>query len=700
MKKPIPSVDERKRTEVPEELKFLNILPDKVYDDLSFLASQVCETPIAFISLNHLGTQQLKSVYGADADEIKQVGMFLEHTAQEKQQFFEVCDTVIEDKFLNQSIKQNKESIRFYAGVPLINSEGSDVGMICVMDRKPNRLNEDQKKALASVSRQVIVQVDLSRVIKNQSEREFEIKKDTELLELSQSLASLGHWVVDLKEGSVFWSAETRAIHEVDESYEPNLSEGINFYDELSRPIIAETIELAIKEKKGWDVKLGIWTAKGNHKWVRATGKVYLEEGKVTKLFGVFQDITEEKIELDKLLQRENSISELNSDLEGLIQEKTIELKRTKKSYQELYDNAPDMMLSIDVKTKKVIECNAKLLNTLGFEKTEFIGKTLKEIYHKKDHSKLNKVLKSLIEKKKVDDERLTILTKDGNKIPISLSATTVANENGEVISTNSIWRDITELVKAENLLKKANSMLEQRVFERTLELKKAKSELEEFTYIATHDLKSPLASIKGHLEIIEAEIESSNETIKRSLFWINDSINLAEYKIQSITDVARLKLEDSVNREEINLFGLIRKVKSKLTQDINNKIKNFKIRAETDVTLVSNKQYLETVLNNLIHNAVKYKREEVDLSISIEIKQDENFFRILVSDNGLGIDLTKDKDRLFKMFSRLHDHVEGAGMGLYFSKKMIEHLGGKIEINSQLGEGSTFTIILPKLAA
>jgi len=249
--------------------------------------------------------------------------------------------------------------------------------------------------------------------------------------------------------------------------------------------------------------------------------------------------------------------------------------------------------------------------------------------------------------------------------------------------------------VDVEKKLKVINLDLEKIVENRTSELRQANEELEEFTYIATHDLKSPLASIKGHLEIIRNEVGRSNIMADRSIHWIEDSIENAENKIQNIIDIAKIKNTKAEEYSKIDLFTLVNKVKEGLTTEQKSQVESFSINANEYIQVVSNKYYLETIINNLVSNAIKYRKHGEKVEINVDLSKKITGIQLIIRDNGLGIDMAKDKLKLFKMFHRIHDHVEGSGIGLYLSSKMVENLGGKMEVESELGRGTTFVITL-----
>lgn len=114
--------------------------------------------------------------------------------------------------------------------------------------------------------------------------------------------------------------------------------------------------------------------------------------------------------------------------------------------------------------------------------------------------------------------------------------------------------------------------------------------------------------------------------------------------------------------------------------------------------TLAFAEKNLRSIIYNLVSNALKYRRADRTPQIRLRCYQSGNYRVLAVQDNGLGIDLNATRERkLFGLFQRLHDHVEGSGIGLYMVKKIITNAGGRIEVESQLGVGSTFLVYFPQ---
>jgi PAS domain S-box-containing protein len=155
------------------------------------------------------------------------------------------------------------------------------------------------------------------------------------------------------------------------------------------------------------------------------------------------------------------------------------ELEIVNQKYFRLYDNAPDMMLSIDPNTKKIIDCNNTLCLKLGYTRNEIIGQDLFFLYHPDYHEKAKLTLIEFKKKGEIVDNRLVIRTKANKKIHVSLNENSIKDKEGSIVQSNSIFRDINELIKIEKALLDTNQRLELKVEKRTKQLKFNKERLE-----------------------------------------------------------------------------------------------------------------------------------------------------------------------------------------------------------------------------
>ena len=116
--------------------------------------------------------------------------------------------------------------------------------------------------------------------------------------------------------------------------------------------------------------------------------------------------------------------------------------------------------------------------------------------------------------------------------------------------------------------------------------------------------------------------------------------------------------------------------------------------------SIFSIRGFIHSIIYNIISNAIKYKSPERKPEIQVKIYQEDNNIILIIADNGLGIDLPHQRDKVFGLYKRFHFHTEGKGVGLYTVKTQVEILGGKIDVQSDVDKGTTFKISLPSNSA
>jgi GAF domain-containing protein len=157
----IPQNDAR-RLKVLWQYEVLDTVPEEVFDDLVELAGAICEAPIALISLVDEARQWFKARVGIDAQETTRDVSFCGHAILQPGMFI-VPDAAKDDRFKDNPLVTGEPHVRFYAGVPLITPDGHALGTLCVLDKQPRELNEDQLKALRLLARLVVGQLELRR---------------------------------------------------------------------------------------------------------------------------------------------------------------------------------------------------------------------------------------------------------------------------------------------------------------------------------------------------------------------------------------------------------------------------------------------------------------------------------------------------------------------------------------------------------
>lgn len=232
-------------------------------------------------------------------------------------------------------------------------------------------------------------------------------------------------------------------------------------------------------------------------------------------------------------------------------------------------------------------------------------------------------------------------------------------------------------------------------VEKRNAELKKLNEELDRFVYSASHDLRAPLSSVLGLVEI--ARLETTVEAKQQCLDMINASVVKLDGFINDIIDYSRNQRID-IQPENVDIQEEVNEALTDLKYlDKDNKIEKI-VEIEGDRKFVTDGRRLNVILKNIISNAIRYHNfEQSNPYIKIKISYAIDAVIITISDNGIGIDHSH-LENIFKMFYRADESSKGSGLGLYIVKETIDKLGGKIDVESQLNFGTTFTITLPRL--
>ncbi|OON70521.1 hypothetical protein B0919_00375 [Hymenobacter sp. CRA2] len=229
-------------------------------------------------------------------------------------------------------------------------------------------------------------------------------------------------------------------------------------------------------------------------------------------------------------------------------------------------------------------------------------------------------------------------------------------------------------------------------------QLTRTNVDLDNFIYTASHDLKAPISNIEGLLYLLRGELPEAvaqDEYVDATLTRMLDSVERFKRTIEHLTEVSKLQKEHSPPSTAVELAPMVEEVRL----DLASLLQQANARLHVDVAglpavLISEKN-LRSVVYNLLSNAVKFHAPGRQPVIRVQGQVDAGYTVLEVQDNGLGIDDVY-LPKLFTMFQRFHDHVQGTGVGLFMVKRIVENAGGRIEVRSEAGVGSTFSVALP----
>ena len=364
--------------------------------------------------------------------------------------------------------------------------------------------------------------------------------------------------------------------------------------------------------------------------------------------------------------------------------EAELKIKASEAKYMDLYERSPDMLISVEPESGKIIDCNRTVVLNTGYHKEEIIGSPVFSLYHKNSLNAAKTSYGDIFKGMEFNQAELVLSTKKAETIDVLQNTKTILDERGEVIQIRISWRDITALKQARQDLEKT-----------LMKLGRTNKELEQFAYVASHDLKAPIANLSSLLYLLNIE-NGINDQGKLIYDKAVSSIQQMNHTIKTLNEVLSLKKNFSLEAEEIEFHTILELVKSGIEEQIKTSSATIKSDFSKCRTVKFPALHLQNILQNLITNALKYAREGVPPEIKIRTKKVKGHIQLSVGDNGSGLDLQQHGNKLFGLFKRFHLHTEGKGIGLYITKSIMENYQGKIEVDSTLGVGTTFTLYFP----
>lgn len=477
------------------------------------------------------------------------------------------------------------------------------------------------------------------------------LKQSKESLDAAQRVSHLGSWEFLLDTGEVIWSDEYyRICGEEPGAFKPTFEIGASYIHPEDMEKTQKAIENTIATGEPYKLDKRILRKDGEIRYVESQGELAInEDGKAIKVIGSMQDITARKLT-------------------------EIQLKESRQRNQAMVNALPDLLF-ITTTDGKFLDAQFSESSQLFLPKGNFIGKNIDEFFNQE------------ISKKYIEKSRLAERTKHPQTLEYSLiirgdlkyyEARIVKYAKGKVLS---VVRDITKSkINEKNLIKT------------TEELTNSNAELKQFAYITSHDLRAPVVNLDTLLQLYKSEDFTEKEK-GEVLVKITSSIDQLKSTLNDLIQLVAVKDETNAELVEVKFNEILNAIAKSIETQINEAGARIKSDFSAAQSVHSKKTTVYSIIQNLISNAIKYKSDK-PLEIVIKTSNtDDGYTCLSVADNGIGIDMKRHGDKLFGMYQRFHENMEGKGLGLYIIKSQIEALGGYIEVQSEVGKGTTFNV-------
>ncbi len=441
-----------------------------------------------------------------------------------------------------------------------------------------------------------------------------------------------------------------------------------DFWPEHLHPDDREAaVDLCLEQSRcstDYDFQYRMVAKDGRHVWIHDVVNVEIVSGVPKTLSGFLIDITKEK-------------------------EAEAKTARMEALFEDLYENAPDIYLSIDVATAKVIRCNETAVRTLGYAKEELIGRPMMSLYHPDCVRQARQVFRSFLGTGDVRDTELRVLRKDGHAIDVSISVSAIRDADGRIIASRSVMRDISRRKQAE---REAQERLRQLSHANRI------STLGELTASIAHELRQPLTAILTNAQAAERFLSAEPPDLRELRDILADIIKDDRRAGEVIRRLRTLLGSGSGVRTEIlNLNQVVAEVLPLLRSDAI--IRRVTIATEFESRLPSvygDRVQLQQVILNLLVNgaeAMTHCGPDDRTMVVRTARQGSEGVVLSVQDCGIGLS-EENLEQLFTPFYTTKTH--GMGMGLSIARSIIELYEGRLWATKNPDRGATFCFTLP----
>ncbi|MDO6441542.1 ATP-binding protein [Marinobacter sp. 2_MG-2023] len=658
MRAPEFPANESARQVTLDQLRILDTPPEARFDRLTRMAARLMDVPICLISLVDRDRQWFKSCIGLGVSETPRSISFCGHAILDRLPLV-VEDAHEDERFQDNPLVISDPNIRFYAGMPLNSADGQTLGTLCVMDRKPRKLNEDDLQCLRDIADCVEEQISARKLAIHYREQELQEQNES-LIMLAQLVDMVPGGLYQFRRypnGDLCFPFSSKGIERSFGVTQKQALEDASSLFKLIHPDDLPAVSAAIDESANqlstWSISFRIMGPDGDWRWIEGHARPQELADGSTIWHGYLEDIDEKK-----------------RALVGL-EESELQLRR-------LFELAPNGILLADYLTSEIIDVNAAMLKSTGYSKDEFLKLDYRNLLTRDHVSRRAEALEQLRKTGYFGPIEQNVINREGGIYPVILHSMLIRDSSGNKL----LWvlmEDISERKKIERMKNR-------------------------FVATVSHELRTPLTSITGAVGLLAggaagalpAKAQSMMEIAKRNAqqlaTLINDLLDIEKLvagKLDIHLEQQPLQplLEQAVSTNQP--YGAQRKVTIDPAPNI----------PGTDVYV--DHQRLLQALNNLISNAIKFSPDNgrVQLSARHELSEGNPTVVIGVKDSGQGVPAAF-RDQIFQRFAQADSSDTrskgGTGLGLAITRELITVMGGEVGFESIPGQGATFWIRLP----
>lgn len=658
MRAPELPANESARQATLDQLRILDTPPEARFDRLTRMAARLLNVPIALISLIDRDRQWFKSCVGLDVSETPRSISFCGHAILDRQPLV-IEDTWEDERFCDNPLVTGTPNIRFYAGTPLHSADGQALGTLCVIDRKPHTLSEEDRQSLRDLADCAEEQISARELAIHY--REQELQQQNESLVMLKQLADMvpgglyqfrrypdGHMSFPFSSVGI-----ERTLGVTRKQARDNAVELFKIINPDDLPAVEASINESARQLSTWSIQFRVRGKEGRWRWIEGHSTPQkLSDGSII-WHGYLEDIDDKKSVM-------------------------LSLKESELQLRRLFELAPNGILLSDYLTSEIIDVNAAMLASTGYSKDEFLKLDYRKLLTPDHVTRRADALNQLRTTGYFGPIEQNVINREGITYPVILHSMLIRDSSERKL----LWvlmEDISERKKIERMKN-------------------------QFVSTISHELRTPLTSITGAIGLLASGAAGNLPEKARDMMaiakrnaqqltrLINDLLDM-EKLVEGMLDIKLERqplqplLEQAVATNQS--YGAQRKITIDPVSDI----------PGSDVFVDG--QRLLQALNNLISNAIKFSPDNgrVYLSACHELSEGKPTVLIGVEDNGQGVP-TAFRDQIFQRFAQADSSDTrsrgGTGLGLAITRELITAMGGEVGFESLPGQGATFWIRLP----